>query len=218
MKSRIVALTLSASLASFSLFATAIAAEPPAKGDAAAGATKAAVCGACHGATGNSVNPEWPSLAGQHHGYISEQLALLKAGVRVAPVMAPMAMALSNEDMADLGAYFEQQTPAGLEANADLWQAGEKLYRGGDTTRSIPGCLGCHGPNGRGNGPAHWPQIRSQQSGYVVNQLKNYAANARYVAANGQQPPANAQIMQTIALRLSDADMKALAAYLQGLR
>ena len=161
MKSRIVALTLSASLASFSLFATAIAAEPPAKGDAAAGATKAAVCGACHGATGNSVNPEWPSLAGQHHGYISEQLALLKAGVRVAPVMAPMAMALSNEDMADLGAYFEQQTPAGLEANADLWQAGEKLYRGGDTTRSIPGCLGCHGS---------WaPLSRRQQTRFLAS-------------------------------------------------
>jgi cytochrome c553 len=217
MKSRIAALALFAALATMNSSSPARAAESL-TGDATAGATKAAVCGACHGATGNSVNPEWPNLAGQHHGYIAEQLALLKAGVRVAPLMAPMAMALSPQDMADLGAYFEQQTPTGLEADADLWQAGEKLYRGGDPKRNIPSCMGCHGPNGRGNGPARWPQIRSQQPTYVMNQLKNYAAGARYTSANGQQPPANAEIMTAIAKRLSDDDIKVLAAYLKGLR
>ena len=213
MKSRIVALGLLAGIAA------ATSAADPVVGDATAGATKAAVCGACHGATGNSVNPIWPSLAGQHQSYIAEQLALLKAGTRVAPVMQPMAAALSPQDMADLGAYFERQTPAGLEADPSLWQAGEKLYRGGDPKRSIPACIGCHGPNGRGNGPAKWPQIRAQQSVYVATQLKNYAAHARYTTAAGQPaPPASSEIMSDVAGRLSEADISALASYVQGLR
>lgn len=209
MKSRLAAFVLLAGLAG-----AASAADPVVVGDPAVGATKAAVCGACHGATGNSVNPIWPSLAGQHQSYIAEQLALLKAGTRVAPVMQPMAAALSPQDMADLGAYFEKQTLVGLEADPSLWQAGEKLYRGGDAKRSIPACIGCHGPNGRGNGPARWPQIRAQHSVYVATQLKNYAAHARYAT----DAPAAAQIMSDVASRLSDADINALASYVQGLR
>jgi cytochrome c553 len=218
MKSRIAALAVFAQLASLGLVTAALAADAVV-GDASAGATKSAVCGACHGPGGNSSNPEWPSLAGQHHQYIAEQLALLKAGTRVAPVMQPMAAALSPQDMADLGAYFEKQTPAGLEADPKLWQAGQKLYRGGDAARRIPACIGCHGPNGRGNGPARWPQIRAQQPTYVVNQLKNYAAQTRYTSVAGQPaPPADAAIMNDVAGRLSASDISALAAYLQGLR
>ncbi len=216
MKSRTAALALLTTLAGFGLIARAHAAEPLA-GDPAAGAAKAAVCSACHGATGNSSNPEWPTLAGQHHQYIAEQLALLKAGVRIAPVMQPMAAGLSPEDMADLAAFFEKQTLVGLEADADLWQAGEKLYRGGDTKRSIPACIGCHGPNGRGNGPARWPQIRAQQPTYLTNQLKAYAAQSRYLAG-AATAPAYAEAMYDIGKRLSDEDIKALVAYLKGLR
>jgi cytochrome c553 len=216
MKSRTVAFVLLAQLAVLAVPASGAEAL---KGDAAAGATKAAVCGACHGATGNSINPEWPNLAAQHHEYVTEQLALLKAGVRVAPVMQPMAATLSPQDMADVAAYFEKQTPTGLEADAALWQAGEKLYRGGDAKRGIPACLACHGPDGRGNGPAAWPQIRSQQATYVSNQLHAYAAGTRYTTVAGQPaPPANAEMMYDIAKRLSDADIKALAAYVMGLR
>ena len=220
MKSRIAAPALVALLASLGFAASAFAADPLV-GDAGAGAAKAGVCGACHGATGNSANPEWPSLAGQHHQYIAEQLALLKAGVRIAPAMQPMAAALSPQDMADLGAFFEKQTLVGLEADAQTWQAGEKLYRGGDPKRGIPACIGCHGPNGRGNGPARWPQIRAQQPNYVVAQLKAYAGHSRYAAtAAAGQPAASsyADAMYEIAQRLSDADVKALASYLQGLR
>ncbi|MCX7059072.1 MAG: c-type cytochrome, partial [Proteobacteria bacterium] len=176
-------------------------------------------CAACHGATGSSVNPEWPNLAGQHHEYIAEQLNLLKSVVRVAPVMNPMAAALSPQDMADLAAHFEAQTPAGLEADPALWQAGQKLYRGGDAARGIPACSGCHGPNGRGNGPARWPQIRGQQPVYVTNQLHAYAAKTRYAAVAGQPPaPAGAELMYDIAKRLGEDDIKSLVAYLQGLR
>ena len=218
MKSRIAALAVFAQLAGLAPVTTALAADAVV-GDASAGATKSAVCGACHGPGGNSSNPEWPSLAGQHHQYIAEQLALLKAGTRVAPVMQPMAAALSAQDMADLGAYFEKQTLTGLEADPKLWQAGEKLYRGGDATRRIPACIGCHGPDGRGNGPARWPQIRAQQPTYVANQLKNYAAQTRYTSVAGQPaPPAYAAIMNDVAGRLSASDISALAAYLEGLR
>ena len=217
MKSRIAA--LAALLAGLGVAASAFATDPLV-GDASVGASKAAVCGACHGATGNSSNPEWPSLAGQHHQYLVEQLALFKAGVRIAPTMQPMAVALSPQDMADLGAYFEKQTLLGLEADADQWQMGEKLYRGGDAKRGIPACIGCHGPNGRGNGPARWPQVRAQHSNYLVAQLKAYAGHSRYAAASAGQPAASAyaEAMYDIAARLSEADVKALASYLQGLR
>jgi cytochrome c553 len=165
------------------------------------------------------VNPEWPNLAGQHHEYTVAQLGYLKSGVRYAPVMNPLAMTLSPQDMADVAAYFEKQAATGLEADAALAKLGEKLYRGGDPSRGIPACTGCHGPNGRGNGPAKWPQIRSQHSVYVASQLTNYASKARYVAVAGQPAPdANTEIMTAIAKRLSGDDIKALAAYVQGLR
>ena len=219
MKSRIAAALLTTQLLGLIFASNALAADAPPVGNVEAGATKAAVCGACHGMTGNSVNPEWPNLAAQHHQYLYEQLGLLKSVVRVAPLMNPMAAALSPQDMADLAAYFEKQAPTGLEADPTLWQAGEKLYRGGDAKRGIPACSGCHGPNGRGNGPAGWPQIRAQHPAYVANQLKNYAAKARYAVVAGQPaPPAKAEMMYEVASRLGEDDVKALTAYLQGLR
>ena len=209
-----------AAIASLGVPRPALAAEAAtATGDAAAGATKAAVCGACHGAAGNSVNPEWPSLAGQHAGYLLEQLALFKGAVRSNAIMQSQAVALSAADMADVAAYFAKQAPAGLEADASLWQAGEKLYRGGDAGRGIPACASCHGPNGRGNGPARWPQIRAQHALYVTTQIRNYATRTRYVAVAEQPaPPTAAEMMYDIARRLSDADIRALSAYIQGLR
>jgi cytochrome c553 len=179
-------------------------------GDAAAGAQKAAVCGACHGADGNSVNPEWPRLASQHPEYIVEQLGLFKKGLRTNPVMAPNAMVLSEQDMADLAAYFSGQALQGLEADPSLYKLGEKLYRNGDATREIPACMACHGPDGKGNGPARYPSLRSQQSVYVYNQLKAFASGERQAATN--------TMMQDIAPKLSDQDMRSLASYVQGLR
>jgi cytochrome c553 len=107
------------------------------------------VCQACHGANGNSVNPEWPSLAGLGADYIAEQLKNFKTGKRSNPVMMPMTVNLSADDMADLGMYFDSLTNTGLEADPSYWQAGEKLYRGGDQARGIPACMACHGPTGR---------------------------------------------------------------------
>jgi cytochrome c553 len=183
---------------------------PATAGDAAQGAQKAAVCAACHGATGSSVNPEWPSLAGQPAPYIVAQLRQFKQGTRVNPLMTPMAAPLSDADMADLAAHFSQQTPTGLEADPSNWKLGERLYRGGDAARSLPACIACHGPQGRGNAPAGFPALRAQQSLYAYNQLQAFATGTRKTAGN--------EIMRDIASRLTDEEMRALASYTQGLR
>ncbi|MGB5131283.1 MAG: c-type cytochrome [Steroidobacteraceae bacterium] len=198
----------------FSLLAalalTTVSAAPAFAGDAAAGAQKAAVCGACHGATGSSVNPEWPNLAGQHESYIVAQLQQFKQATRDNPLMMPNAAVLSEQDMQDLGAHFASQAPAGLEADPSNYRAGEKLYRGGDTERRLPACIACHGPQGKGNGPARYPALRAQHSVYTYNQLKAFAEGRR-------RSPGN-DIMQVIAARLTDEEMRAIASYTQGLR
>ena len=183
---------------------------PASAGDAAAGAQKAAICGACHGATGNSINPEWPNLAGQHESYIVAQLQAFKQGKRDNPLMMPNAAALSDQDMQDLGAHFASQALTGLEADPSKYRTGEKLYRGGDSERKLPACIACHGPQGKGNGPARYPALRSQQAVYTFNQLKAFAEGRRSTPGN--------DIMQVIAARLTDDEMRAIASYTQGLR
>jgi cytochrome c553 len=197
----IIAATLSGAIAGNSALAA---------GNAEAGATKAVVCQACHGANGNSVNPEWPSLAGIGADYLAEQLKNFKEHKRDNPVMMPNAASLSPDDMADLGAYFDSQINTGLEADPSYWKAGEKLYRAGDKDRAIPACMACHGPTGHGNEPAKFPALRGQHSVYVVKQLNDYASGARTTGPNG--------IMPAIAKRLSAEDIRNAASYLQGLR
>lgn len=196
------------------------AAEPPyLAGSAQEGAAKAAVCVACHGVNGNSTNPEWPNLAGQNAVYVAQQLRLFRAGVRNNPVMMPMAQPLSDDDIADLAAYFASQTPTGLEADPSYWKAGEALYRTGDPERGIPACIACHGPIGRGNPAAGYPALRAQHAVYTAKTLNEYAQGIRYQGAKeGADPGPNAQMMQTVAQRLTAEDIRNLASYLQGLR
>lgn len=202
MKNWMVALTIAAGLGAGSAFA--------ANGDPAAGAQKVAVCGACHGPTGNSANPEWPNLASQGGDYIVAQLTAFKQGARNNPVMMPNAAALTEQDMADIGAFFSRQTLTGLEADPAQYKAGRALYRNGDASRGLPACIACHGPEGKGNAAARYPALRSQHNVYTVNQLKAYAAGERKAAAN--------DMMNVVAQKLTEADMQALAAYVQGLR
>jgi cytochrome c553 len=193
-----------------------------AAGSAEAGAAKAATCVACHGAAGNSVNEQWPSLAGQNAAYIVGQLKHFHDKTRINDngVMAGMAAPLSDQDMQDLGAYFSQQTSVGLEADPSYWQAGENLYRGGDRARAIPACMACHGPVGRGNPAAGYPMLRAQHAVYTVQQLGDYAADKRYTrndkGDNNGGP--NAEIMHTIASRLTQQDIRNVASYVQGMR
>jgi cytochrome c553 len=181
-----------------------------AAGNPETGATKAVVCQACHGANGNSVNPEWPSLAGLGADYIAQQLQNFKSGKRSNPVMSGMVLNLSPEDMADLAAYFGSQVNTGLAADPAHWKAGEKLYRAGDKAREIPACMACHGPTGYGIAPAKFPALRGQHAEYVVKQLTDYASGARSTGPNG--------MMQSIAKRLSADDMRDVSSYVQGLR
>ena len=204
------------------LASTAFAAEPESSfvgGKADAGATKAAICAACHGVGGNSQNPEWPNLAGQSPAYVAEQLHLFKQKVRVNPVMQPIVDPLTDEDLKDLAVYFAGQTPAGLEADPSYWKAGEKLYRKGDPARNIPACSACHGPLGLGNFAAAYPALRAQHSVYTVKQLNDYAKDSRYPGAAADKPATpNVAIMSTIAKRLTPEDIRDVASYLQGMR
>ena len=200
--------------------ATATAATSAA-GSAETGAGKAAVCVACHGVNGNSVNPEWPNLAGQNAAYIREQLAMFKSKQRNNPVMQPIVDPLSDQDFADIAAFFAAQTPNGLEADPSYWKAGEALYKSGDTARKIPACAACHGPAGQGNSGAGYPALRAQHAVYTVKQLQDYLTQNRYRdPANPQTVHAsrNSAMMTTIAARLTPEDIRNLASYLQGLR
>jgi len=178
-----------------------------AEGSVEAGQQKSAVCIACHGPDGNSANPEWPSLAGQHAGFLVEQLKAFKEGERQNALMSPMAIGLSEQDMQDLAAYYEAQQPAAREADPQYVEAGRQLYMGGDTSRGITACAACHGPTGQGNPMARYPVIAGQHATYTALSLRNYAS--------GERPN---QIMQDIAGRLSDEDIQALSNFLQGLR
>ena len=191
------------------------------KGSAEAGATKAAVCTACHGVNGNSTNPEWPVLAGQNAAYIREQLAMFKAKKRNNPIMQPIVDPLTEQDFADLAEFFSTQTPTGGEADPSYWKAGEALYRAGDASRNIPACTACHGPAGQGNSASGYPALRAQHSVYTVKQLQDYLTKNRYRDAgdaNTVYSTRNSVMMTTIASRLTPEDIRNVASYLQGLR
>jgi cytochrome c553 len=198
---------------SAALLAVGLAATAPAMaaGDAAAGQTRAITCAACHGADGNSLNPEWPSLAGQHESYLIKQLQAFKSGARQNVLMSGQAMALSDQDMADLAAYFASQKPARRTADPALVKAGEQLYRGGNKETGTPACLACHGPAGLGNITAAWPLVAGQHATYTAAQLAAYRAGQRTTDGD-------TQIMRNVAARLTDDEIKAVASYIQGLQ
>lgn len=181
-----------------------------AAGDPAAGKTKSQTCAACHGADGNSADPQYPKLAQQHPRYTVKQLTEYKSGARENAIMAGLAAVLSEEDMNDLAAYFETQSLQGGAAEPDQVERGEQLYRGGDLSRGIAACSACHGPTGRGNPAAGFPSLAGQHAQYTEGQLMAFRSLQRYNDAG--------QMMRNIAARLSDQDMKAVASYIAGLR
>ena len=179
-------------------------------GDAAAGKDKSVVCAACHMADGNSVNPLWPKLAGQHEGYMVKQLKEFKSTARKDPIMLGQVAALNEEDMDNLAAYFSTQTLKGGEADPALVEAGKLLYTTGNTKEGVAACASCHAPNGLGNPAANFPAIAGQHSVYAEKQLKAFRDGSRANDVN--------TMMQDVANNLSDADIKAVASYIQGLR
>lgn len=192
---------------------SAASAESLVDGDPAAGKNKSTACGACHGADGNSQNPEWPNLAAQHAKYIDQQLQYFKAGDRNNVLMNGQAMALSEQDMKDLAAYYESLQAKPLTvANPDTISVAESLYRGGDKERGLPACLACHGPDGAGNPGVPYPKINGQHATYTATSLRNYAADDETRSNTATQ-----QMMTTIAQKLTPQEIEALASYLQGL-
>jgi cytochrome c553 len=194
-------------LLALSLYASGAAAAEEASADA--GHQKAAVCAACHGPDGNSVNPEWPSLAGQHARYVARQIDAFKSGNRSNPLMAGIAAGLTPQDAADLGAYYSSLSITVGEADPALVHAGERLYRGGNRAKGLSACIACHGPDGRGNQPGGIPALGGQHAQYTAAQLKAYAAGERRSDPN--------QIMRNIAALMSPEEIAAVASYVQGL-
>lgn len=173
------------------------------------------VCAACHGADGNSPTPVNPNLAGMPAEYITLQLVHFKTGVRANPVMLGMATPLSPEDMKQLGLFFASQKAQIVGAkDASLLKAGQKLYRGGDQAAGIPACAACHAPNGSGV-PKNYPRLSGQYADYTYAQLKAFKSGERGADKDGKD--ANGRIMATIAAKMSDAQMKAVAEYASGL-
>jgi cytochrome c553 len=203
----VASLTVSAGFAG-SAWAQAAAAKPDAsKGQAIV--TK--VCAACHGADGNSPSPANPSLAGQPAEYIARQLVAFKENKeRKNPVMYAMASPLSNEDIQNVAAYLGAQKPKdGNARNKDTVALGRKLYRAGDSSKGLPACASCHGATGAGI-PAQYPRLAGQHAEYTESQLKAFRAKDR---AND-----SGRMMRTVAEKMTDADIAAVADYVAGLR
>jgi cytochrome c553 len=176
----------------------------------------ATVCVACHSTNGHSIAPMYPNIAGLPAAYITTQLTHFKAGIRPGTVMPGFAETLSEADMAALGAYFSAQAPKlGAADDPALTRAGQAIFRAGIATASVPACAGCHAPNGAGI-PSVYPRVGGQWADYTYAQLKAFAAGERGNDKDGKD--VNGRIMADIAKRLTDAQMQALAQYMQGLR
>jgi len=198
----------------------ALAAAPaaaPVKVDAAKGATLYAdgdaarglpACVSCHGASGNSTIAANPKLAGQSDAYLYKQLVNFTAPERNNAVMSTFAKMLTDEEKKNISAYLStQEQKAGAAKNKDTVELGKKIYRGGIAERSVPACASCHGPAGAGI-PAQYPRIGGQHQDYTAAQLTLFRGDGRK----------NSEQMSTIAKRMSDDEIKAVADYVAGLK
>lgn len=186
-----------------------------AEGDPVAGQARAIVCAACHGVGGNSINPEWPSLAGQGAAYMVTQLKRYQTGERENALMQPQAALLSEQDILDVSAYYEAQTPkiGVAQADAKTLELGELVYRGGILDRNIPACISCHGPNGTGNDPAEFPHLAGQHATYTILQLKSFREGFEAHKLHTRQNP----MMNEVAAKMTDEEIEAVAHYISGL-
>jgi len=205
----VVALVMTSLLVSSTFAANAEAEKtPPAIEKSATENTVQTVCAACHGADGNSAIALNPKLAGQHPEYLLKQLTNFKEGTRANAVMAGMAANLSADDMKNLATYFANQKINLAKAKSNgVGSLGEKIYRGGIAASGVPACSSCHGANGAGI-PKQFPRLAAQHADYTLAQLRTFRTGER----------ANAPMMMVIAAKMTDAEMQAVADYMQGLR
>ena len=203
--------SLVAALAATSAFANPTAAPTAAKGDPKAAETIVnQVCAGCHAVDGNSAAAANPKLAGLNSEYIYKQLTEFKSGARKNAIMSGMVANLSQQDMLNLAAYYGAQQPKpATSKDQALALIGQKIYRGGVQGAGVPACASCHGAQGKGI-PTQFPRLAGQHSDYVYSQLNAFRVGAR---ANDA-----AKMMRSIAAKMTDADMKAVSSYIQGLR
>lgn len=204
-------LMIAAALASVSALANEPPAVPVMKGDPKqAEATVNQVCAACHAVDGNSVAPANPRLAGLNYEYINKQLQNFKSGERKSAIMSGMVANLTPQDMQNLAAYFSAQQPKDAKAKDQaLALLGQKVYRGGVQGSGVPACASCHGAQGKGI-PTQFPRLAGQHTDYIYDQLNKFRT--------GERANDGAKMMRTIAAKMTDADMRAVATYIQGLR
>lgn len=206
MKHRFATLTISL------LLAAQAQADGLVEGSAEAGKARAITCGACHGADGNSVNPVWPSIAGQHTTYIVDQLEAFKNGSRNNVLMTAQAMSLSHEDMANLAVYYNEKAAAPRAvSDASLVEKGAAIYRGGSKDDGVPACMACHGPTGKGNPAASYPRLSGQYANYTAATLAAYASGER-------KSDGPTKVMRDIASAMNAEQIQSVAAYIQGLQ
>ncbi|PHR65783.1 c-type cytochrome [Pseudidiomarina marina] len=168
-----------------------------------------APCLACHGANGEgNAAGAFPMLAGLDEGYLFRTMKAYQDGTRVNPVMSMNIDNFKEQDLLDLAAYFSQLSvpkPSAPSATTELLEAGEKLATLGNWDAYIPPCSSCHGPNNQGV-DENFPRIAGQHASYIEQQLKAWQ--------QGQRTSDPVQLMEAIAKRLSDEQIKAVAAYL----
>ncbi len=180
-------------------------------GDAAAGAGKITLCTACHGKDGMGLTPSYPHLAGQGQPYLIKQITDIKSGQRKVLEMTGMTDNLSPQDIADIAAYYANQSAPEGQASKESLPLGQELYRWGDLAKGIPACAACHSPTGSGNALAKFPRISGQTSAYLAKQLRDFREGDR--VNDGE-----ARTMRAVAEKLSNKQIDALSSYISGLR
>ena len=185
-----------------------------AAGDAAAGKGLTATCAACHGADGNSPAP-FPKLAGQGEKYLLKQMKDIRDGARPVPTMVGQVDGKSDQDLADMAAYFASQQASGGQTKTELKELGEKIYRSGVAERNVAACIACHSAQGDGNDPAGFPALGGQYAEYIAAQLRAYRQG--YEDPAGRVTDGDTKIMRSNAFGLSDMEIDAVAAYISGL-
>lgn len=183
-----------------------------AEGDASAGQAKSAICGACHGADGNSVVPNWPKLAGQHADYLVRQFTLIKSGARTVPEMVGIVASMSDQDSRDIAAWFSSQTNNGGVADPSVVALGQRIYQAGNVESGVPACMSCHGPAGEGNPLAGYPALAGQHAMYTSKMLTAFRAGDHW--GDDDRPSV---VMNGVAARLGSEEIEAVASYIQGL-
>ena len=180
-------------------------------GDAKQGEALTATCLACHGSNGNSLTGSFPNIAGQNEAYLYKQLVDIQTGARSAVLMTGILDGLTSQNLEDLAAYYASQTPAQGAADPALVALGESIYKAGIARKKVAACTGCHSPTGQGNGLAKFPMLAGQWAEYTEAQLMAFRSGARGNDGDGK-------MMRISAMDLSDAEIKAVASYIAGLR